>query len=161
MYDSYWVFYSWRLYKTTVAKLLSASGLTLSDAVTQGILTVADEAEEDDGGYFWDILYEDGDNEAGDRLWFFKGSPFTVTLARDYLNPSAVNYARGSGPGKIGGANVNMNGADLTSLAIRHAEAGVSLKRGLQQLAPEVKAAKAQAAKSRAVEAPEEEEPGK
>jgi hypothetical protein len=161
MYDTYQVFFSWRLYKTTVAKLLSASNLTLSQAVTNGILKVADEVEEDDGGYFWDILHDDGDNEAGDRLWFFQGTPLKVTLSRDYSTPSAVNYARGSGPGTIGGANVNMNGADLTSLTISHAEAGVSLRRGLQRLSPEIKAAALKAAQTRAAAAPEEEAAGK
>jgi hypothetical protein len=154
-FDTYGVFFTWALYKTTVAQLLALTGQTISQAVASGALTLAGTEEEDPGGFFWDIYYEHGDNEGGDRLWFLRGSPILVTLARDYPNPSAVNYTRGSGVGKIGGANVNS--ADLTSEMIRQVRAGVSLKRGLHGLSPAHKAAAIKAAAKAATEEKEEE----
>jgi hypothetical protein len=138
-YDTYGVFMTWAVYRTTVGQLLALTGQTISLAVASGALTLVEEVEEDGAGYFWDLFYELGDNEAGDRLWFARGTAVEATLARDYTTPSAVNWARGMGAGKIG--NANMNSADLTSEMIRQVRSGVSYKHGLRMKPEDRKAA--------------------
>jgi hypothetical protein len=123
-----------RLYKSTVAQLLSASGTNLSAAVTRGILTEVDYAK---GmiGYFWDILYENAAGPDGDRLWFLRGAPILVSRAAAY-GARSLYFGTGTADGQIGGQVINS--ADLTAETVAQAKAGVSLKRGLRGTAPKI-----------------------
>jgi hypothetical protein len=125
----------WRLYQTSITKLLGAGGITLSQMVSAGNLLFVDEGNASGGStysgiYYWDILYE---NEASgsDRLWFVQGSPILATPAASYASPtvpgSYVYFNTGSG---IGGENINS--VDLTAETLSQAAAGVSLKRGFR-----------------------------
>jgi hypothetical protein len=144
----------WKLYKTTVSGLLGAGEANISNAG----FSIADQDNSEDGtfGYFWDILYENAGG-AGDRLWFLMGSPILVTLAGNYVPPPQTGtdnrfFDRGTGPGQIGGSNVNS--FDLTIETSRQSLAGVSCKRGFRG-GNTVKAA-ARAAKAAKAGTPEE-----
>lgn len=57
--------FNWKLYKSTVNKMIDATALDLSDAVSDGTLeqvdgdnTISPDAADPYGIYFWDILYE-------------------------------------------------------------------------------------------------------
>jgi hypothetical protein len=129
----------WMLYKTTVSGLLTQTGGTLSDAEF-------DESDfgTDAPGYFWNILYENGDTAENDRLWFFEGSALLVTPALAYAPAPQTGvtnryFPTGTADDQIGGENVDW--ADLTIETVRQAAAGVSLKRSVQaQKAPAPKA---------------------
>ncbi|MHB9291806.1 hypothetical protein Holit_00890 [Hollandina sp. SP2] len=135
-----WLGVNWKLYQTTVSKLLAAGGITLSQAVTNQTLSVADQGTtaftDYSGVYFLDLLYENAVQANGkERLWFFQGSPLVVTVADAYGSPTQTGnaykfYNVGTGTGQIGGKNVNS--ADLFAETIRQAAAGVSLKRGVR-----------------------------
>jgi hypothetical protein len=156
-FTSDWLGVNWKLYQTTVSKLLSAGGITLS-AATGTILSVADQGTtaftDYSGVYFLDLLYENAVQANGkERLWFFRGSPLVVTVADAYGSPTQTGnaynfYTVGSDSGQLGGKNVNS--ADLFAETLRQAAAGVSLKRG-------VRAMKAPAAARAAAPAEEEE----
>jgi hypothetical protein len=123
-----------RLYKSTVALLLSAGSTYLSDAVAHDLLTEVDYAK---GmiGYFWDILYENAAGPDGDRLWFLRGAPILVSRAAAY-GARSLYFGTGTAAGQIGGQVINS--ADLTAETVAQAKAGVSLKRGLRGTAPKI-----------------------
>jgi hypothetical protein len=157
-FTSDWLGVNWKLYQTTVSKLLGAGGITLSAAVTNQTLSIADQGttafSDYSGVYFLDLLYENAVQANGkERLWFFRGSPLVVTVADAYGSPTQTGnaynfYTVGSESGQLGGKNVNS--ADLFAETIRQAAAGVSLKRG-------VRATKVPAAARAAAPAEEEE----
>ncbi|MDR2394801.1 MAG: hypothetical protein LBD93_11710 [Treponema sp.] len=157
-FTSDWLGVNWKLYQTTVSKLLGTGGITLSAAVTNQTLSVADQGttafSDYSGVYFLDLLYENAVQANGkERLWFFRGSPLVVTVADAYGSPTQTGnaynfYTVGSESGQLGGKNVNS--ADLFAETIRQAAAGASLKRG-------VRATKAPAAARAAAPAEEEE----
>jgi hypothetical protein len=137
-----WLGVNWKLYQTTVSKLLGAGGITLAAAITSpaNVLSVADEGTtaftDYSGVYFLDLLYENAVVANGkERLWFFQGSPLDVTVADAYGSPTKPGndynfYKVGTGAGYIWGKNVNS--ADLFAETIRQAAARVSLKRGVR-----------------------------
>jgi hypothetical protein len=120
---------NWRLYWTNIDELIIAEGDTLSDAD----LDVAEEGTGSPGNY-WDIYYENGTGSGaeGDRLWFLKGSPISITAIS---NPGIPNklFDTGYAQGQIGG--INVDSATLVSEVIKQAAKGVSLKRGLRGIA--------------------------
>jgi hypothetical protein len=150
--------FNWKLYKSTVNKMINADSLDLSDAVSNHTLdqvdgdnTISPDAADPYGIYFWDILYETSEDAASnvrDRLHFFKGSALQITPAAAYpANPPAseaiqppsddpapivgdgyVLFPLGVRDGRMGGYNVDS--ADLTAETLRQYKAGVSLKRG-------------------------------
>jgi hypothetical protein len=128
---------NWTLYQTSISRLIGAGGITLSAAIAAGILTVVDSDTSTGGskGYYWDILFENGTVDSSgtivnvDRLWFFRGSPILVTLISAYSTSNAANFAAGTGPGTIGGQNINS--VDLITETLSQAAAGVSLKRSM------------------------------
>jgi hypothetical protein len=134
---------NWKLYKTRAHSLYDIQDppvtipptppMTISEAVSAGILRLADEGTVDgyEGIFFLALLFENGESHTGDRLYAFYGTKLLVTNANAYGSPNKPEnfyllYDRGFGPGKIGGENVN--GADLPAEANRQADAGVSLK---------------------------------
>ncbi|MDR3147352.1 MAG: hypothetical protein LBU00_03120 [Treponema sp.] len=132
---------NWALYKTTVGTLLSIQGTpTLS---TSGLTAV----DSDTGSMtiFLDILYENGETSAQDRLWFFRTTPLLVCPAAAYpASPSPTPptqayrfFDYGESEGNIGGYNVDW--ADLSIETVRQIAAGTSLKRSVRAL--KVKAA--------------------
>jgi hypothetical protein len=150
--------FKWRLYKITVANLLSLDPeetLSAAAGTDPALLVAVDEGELSSptdiepyyySVYFWDILYETADLPQNDRLWFFRGTELLVALANAYTTPtppvppappdnaaaavpeSYKLFPVGNSRGDIGGYNVDA--ADLTIETVRQAEAGVSLKRG-------------------------------
>jgi hypothetical protein len=125
---------NWILYKAKAASLLKLANTSISAAVTSGVLSRVDSGQ-GDPGYFWDILYENGDGPANDRLWLVKGAPIYVTLADSY-GTSAIAFGTGTADGQIGGQVINA--VDLTAETVAQAKAGVSLKRGLRGTAPKI-----------------------
>jgi hypothetical protein len=145
--------FHYRLYKTTVAQIIAAEVLTLSEAADDedGILTTPDEGQvispdlvEPYGVYFWDIICETGDGPNSDRLYFFLGSALLVTCAANYRKPADIStppsdvwgpvegpgyvyFPLGVRDGRIGGYNIDS--VDLTAETTRQYHAGVSLKR--------------------------------
>jgi hypothetical protein len=144
----------WRLYSTSISKLLGAGGITITDMINAGNLSIVDGgtaiATSYAGIYFWDLLYENGTGTNADRLWFAIGSPILVTLVNAYGSPSKPGnpykfFDRGTAPDQIG--NLNVNSADLLAETIRQIVVGHSLKRGLRShLHPTVRAAMLKAA---------------
>jgi hypothetical protein len=151
--------FNWKLYKTTVDKIIDAEEESLSDAESDEIITVAEKGqtlspdlEDPYGIYFWDILYESSDeaaSDAKDRLYFFKGSAIQITPAAAYpdpanppAEPSVANEDAGAvqtDPGRIlfdlgvrDGriGGYNIDSADLSAETLRQYRTGVSLKRG-------------------------------
>jgi hypothetical protein len=98
--------FDYKLYKSTVDKMIAVEGLDITDAIADGTLTevdsngtIAPKAGNPYGIYFWDILYETcyvpapvpaaGDpapvpDDSKDRLHFFKGSALQITPAAVY-----------------------------------------------------------------------------
>jgi hypothetical protein len=73
----------WKIYQTTATKILSASGITISAAVTATILdslTGQDSATGND----WELLYENDTVPANGRLWFVQGTVIQVSKGNDY-----------------------------------------------------------------------------
>jgi hypothetical protein len=134
---------SWKLYKTTVGVLIGLSNKTIAAAVQDGNLTEVDWAT-GSPGWFWELLYETGDDDTKDRLWFFRGSAILACPALAYpARPVSVNnpangsyryFNFGEKDGQIGGANIDW--ADLTIETVRQIEAGHSLKRGVRASVP-------------------------
>lgn len=140
---------NWTLYWTSISKLLGFKNTPISTAAggtNPALITV-------DGGigspgYYWSILWENGDANNQPRFWGLRGSPILATLATDYNSPTASQadptkykfFEVGTDPGQIGGQNVNS--ADLIAETLRQAAAGVSLKRALRgRIDPQVRAA--------------------
>jgi hypothetical protein len=145
----YYSGFKYRLYKTTVSKLLAAQMVPLSDAVTGSdpVLTVIEEGEKLSPTdlapdvfyqiYFWDLLFEHGDTPAQNRLWFFRGTEILVTTASSYQSPeTGGNAYKLFGPGHemwdVCGHNVDA--ADLTNETVRQIRRGVSLKHGAKAM---------------------------
>jgi hypothetical protein len=131
----------WALYRTTVSHLLGLAAI-VAPTIAQAGFTLVDSGNEP-SGYFWSILFENGEIAANDRLWFFRGTPLLVTPALVYTAPPQTSVANkffdfGNAKGQIGGDNVDW--ADLTIETLRQAAAGVSLKRGFRSV---IKAPKA------------------
>jgi hypothetical protein len=150
--------FNWKLYKSTVNKMITATNLTLTQAASgtdpvleqvDGDNTISPDAADPYGIYFWDILYETSEDAASnvkDRLHFFKGSALQVTPAAAYPDPATqaiqppsddpapiegngyVLFPLGVRDGRMGGYNVDS--ADLTAETLRQYKSGVSLKRG-------------------------------
>ena len=155
--SEYYNGFTWKLYQSTVNKMIAADVLTITEAIEDGTLTQVDggttispNAANTYGIYFWDILYETSvdDTDSKDRLHFFKGSALQVTPAGKYPNPAPdpnaiqppsddpapvtgpgyVLFPLGVRDGRMGGYNVDS--ADLSAETLRQYKAGVSLKRG-------------------------------
>jgi hypothetical protein len=151
---------NWTLYWTSITKLLGFNNTPISTAAggTDPALITVD-GSLGSPGYYWSILWENGDANNKPRLWFLRGSPILATLATDYNSPTSSQpdtnkykfFAQGTGPGQIGGQNVNS--ADLIAETLRQAAAGVSLKRSLRgRIDPHVRAAIQKAAAATAEE---------
>jgi hypothetical protein len=129
----------WALYSTTVSTLLGLPAGSTIAALGSSI-----DSDTAAPGYFWNILFENGDSAQNDRLWFFRGTPLLATPALDYAAPPQTGVTNrffdfGDAANQIGGENVDW--ADLTIETVRQAAAGVSLKRSVQaQKAPAPKA---------------------
>jgi hypothetical protein len=125
---------NWTIYKADLAKLLAieppeppATYMTLSEAVSGGIMEVVDTGSYDPG-FYWDICIEAGIDITGDRLWFLKGSSILITGAEEYNN-DVKNFSPGYGIGETGGVNVNC--VAFIAETLRQAAIGMSAKRGL------------------------------
>jgi hypothetical protein len=131
---------NWRLYRITVADLLSLSNTTISDALDAGL------ESKDSGmgtsGYFWQLLYETGSDDTKDRLYFFRGAALLVCPAKAYPatvatvppNASYRYFNVGEKDGDIGGDVVDW--ADLSIETVNQIAAGHSLKRSVQASVP-------------------------
>jgi hypothetical protein len=131
----------WALYRTTVSHLLGLVATPPVDIANAGFKLI--DSGTAPAGYFWSILYENGEIAANDRLWFFRGTPLLVTPAKAYTAPPQTANANafydfGEAAGQIGGQSVDW--ADLTVETLRQAQAGVSLKHSFRSV---IKAPKA------------------
>jgi hypothetical protein len=132
---------SWNLYETSISRLLSAGGKTISQAIAGNVMSSVD-GNANDSGYYWDILYENTPGTANvvDRLWFLRGSPILINAAGSYSSAGGKFFDVGTAADQIGGQNVNS--ADLIAETLSQAAAGLSLKRSLRgHVAPSVRAA--------------------
>jgi hypothetical protein len=142
--------FNYKLYTTTVAQLIAAEELSLSDALKYEVIKEADvgqvispDLDNPYGVYFWDILCETGDSAKNDRLYFFIGSAVLVTCAAAYRRPGNLSpptsdvpgpvegegyvyFPLGVRDGRIGGYNIDS--VDLSAETLRQYHAGVALK---------------------------------
>ena len=136
--------FHWILYSLTIASILTLMAATTTPTLSTAGLTNKDSDNASGTGdpwYFWDILYENGETAANDRLWFFQGGALLVTPALAYVPKPQVGasnryFGFGEKEGEIGGTMVNW--ADLSVETFRQALAGNSLKRAPKGLAIDV-----------------------
>jgi hypothetical protein len=73
----------WKLYKTSVASILSSTGTEIPDAVSSQVLEEVDSGV-GSKGYEWHLMYENATPASNGRLWFVQGTPIRVSQGSDY-----------------------------------------------------------------------------
>jgi hypothetical protein len=114
----------WRLYKTTINAILSATAKTPLSAAAflQPVDSTADTINGDPGNY-WEVQYENNATPANGRLWFVKGSPIRISLGGNYAAFKLIDAGSG---GSLYSPAFNVNSADLIGEMIYQAGKGVS-----------------------------------
>jgi hypothetical protein len=117
----------WRLFKTTVTKILGSTGKTLTTAITDGTLTPVDSGF-GSPGYYWELLCESSITDPG-RLWFVMGTPVRISAMDNYddkvLFDEGTLYAKV--PNQPFPESVNIDSADLIGEMIYQYSLGNSI----------------------------------
>jgi hypothetical protein len=136
----------WKLFKGTVARILTSTNVLIETAVANNILQLVDSGLGAMGSY-WEVLYENANPAANGRLWFIQGTPIRVSLGSDYQNKYL--FDRGvlylPVPPAYFPDNVNVNSVDLIGEMIYQAEKGASIDTRLIKNRQVAKAAAAKA----------------
>jgi hypothetical protein len=136
IYTNGYANFSYAVFFTTAAKLLSLNAMTISEAAASGAITYAFGETDAPGKDLWDICIAMGKTSEEDVLWFRGGSEIHARLVKDLGKPDAreIVYYKGLGPCKIGGDSINV--IDVTSETVRQSEEGMPKKRTLRGAPP-------------------------
>jgi hypothetical protein len=114
----------WKIYQTTAANILGASGLTISEAVNKNLLVFL-EGSITGNGSDWEVLYENAATPVNGRLWFVQGSTIRVSQGSLYsVSHEFVKLYDDTDPIKVG----YINSADLIREMIFQWERGHSIE---------------------------------